>query len=214
MKQYAVAGSVLGATWLSWGSAAAEPAPVPPPGSIRVESLVYDGDGCPPGSASVDIAPDGTAFTVIFSEFVVEQGPGVARQEAEKGCNVTVGLSIPPGLTYAVTSVDYRGYASIAPGAIGYHRGMYHFTGGGQPLRSAWTPFAGARDEDWHVREVADTVVWGKCRTERKLQLKAHLRLERGTSVATDSSFMTIDSQDGDIEQVYHLAWSSCAARR
>src|SRR5688572_28170122 len=213
MKQYAVAGSVLGATWLSWGSAVAEPAPVPPPGSIRVESLEYEGSGCRPGSAAVDIAPDGAAFTVIFSEFIVQQGPGVAGAEAEKDCKVTVGLSVPPGLTYAVTSVDYRGYARIEPGAVGYHRGMYHFTGQ-PPLRSAWTPFARALDEDWHVQEVADTVVWGKCRTERKLQIKAHLRLERGRSVATDSSFMTIDSQDGDIQQVYHLAWSSCAPRR
>jgi hypothetical protein len=211
MTQYAVAASILGAVCLS-GSAVAEPV-VPAPGSIRVESLAYQGDGCPAGSAAVDIAHYGNAFTVIFSEFIVQQGPDVARAEAEKGCNVTVALTVPPGLTYAVTSVDYRGYASIAPGAVGYHRGMYHFQGG-PPLRSAWTPFAGARDEDWHVREVADTVVWGKCRTERKLQLKAHLRLERGRSAATDSSFMTIDSQDGEIRQTYHLAWSSCTSRR
>jgi len=193
------------AALLTANSVSAEPAPAP----IAIKSVDYSGTGCADGSVTVDIAPDGGAFTVIYSDFLAQIGPGVARALGQRECNIKIGLDVPAGITYAVMAVDYRGYASIAPGAVGAHRAVYHFQGE-QPLRSRWTEFSGPAEDDWHVHEDADVRVFKKCGQDRKVQIKTELKLDKGTSAHSDGSYMTMDSTDGEIRDTYVLAWKTC----
>src|SRR4051812_17789231 len=49
--------------------------PGTPTDTVQIESVAYHGDGCPSGSVSTALSPDGESFTMIFSQFVASAGP-------------------------------------------------------------------------------------------------------------------------------------------
>ncbi len=183
----------------------------PSPDELHITGLTYGGSGCPRGTVGVDIAPDGTAFTLIFDAFLAQIGPGVPLPESRKNCQVNFTVHVPHGFTYAITSVDYRGFANLAAGAQGLQKSTYYFQGQA-PQASTWTPFSGPMLEDWHLRDEIDVaaLVWAPCGETRSLNINAQLRVNKGTASASSSSFMAMDSEDGNIEQIYHVAWAAC----
>jgi hypothetical protein len=184
----------------------------PDPDEIHIEELTYNGTGCAPGSAAVDIAPDGTAFTLIFSDFVAQAGPGIPLAQSRKNCQVNMTMHVPHGFTYAIASVDYRGYASISRGATGLQKAIYYFQGQ-SPQASTERSFRGPYDADWTVSEDVDvaSLVWAPCGERRSVNINAQVRINKGTS--TGESFMTQDSEDGSIRQIYHVVWARCPSR-
>ena len=175
------------------------------PGSIQ-----GNGSGCPPGSTVVDLAPDGQAFTVIFSEFLAQIGRGIPLAESRKNCQLNLTVHVPQGGTYAIASVDYRGYMNLARGARGLQKATFYFQGQ-EPQASAWQMFEGERSADWHIHQEVEVaaLVWAPCGVQRSVNINAQVRLEKGTSGGAES-IMTMDSEDGSIKQIYHLSWREC----
>ncbi|MDB4964975.1 MAG: putative secreted protein [Myxococcales bacterium] len=183
----------------------------PDPGTIYITDMTYNGSGCPLGSTVAHVADDATTFTVIHSQFLAQVGPGIMASEARKNCQINLGLFVPQGFSYAVASVDYRGYAGLAPGANARQKAIYYFEG--HPVQGSTAHmFYGPVEDDWHVNETADVaaLIWSPCGEKRNLNINAEIRLARGTSPASASSYMTMDSEDGSIETLYHLAWKKC----
>src|SRR5687768_9576804 len=85
---------------LSAGSAFAQTAP--DPDQVYIQRLTYAGPGCPSGSVAHNLAPDAKAFTVLFSDFLAEVGPGIPSGQNKTSCRVTVDLRFPNGWSYSV----------------------------------------------------------------------------------------------------------------
>jgi len=185
--------------------------PQPDPHSIFVTDILYNGSGCPPDSAVIDLAPDGQAFTVIYSEFIAEIGPDIPLAQSRKNCQLNLTVHVPQGFTFAIAAVDYRGFANLAPGARGLQKATYYFQGQ-EPQASTWRGFTGAFNDDWHFRDEVEyaALVWAPCGVERSLNINSQVRLERGTASRSSSSMMTMDSEDGSIRQIYHIHWRVC----
>jgi hypothetical protein len=66
-------------------------------------------NGCPEGSYSIILAPDGTALSILFDQFTVESG---AAQK--KVCRISAPLKLPANQSIGVYKVDYRGFAKLA----------------------------------------------------------------------------------------------------
>ncbi|MYY10947.1 DUF4360 domain-containing protein [Streptomyces sp. SID4919] len=54
--------------------------------------------------------------------------------------------------------------------------------------------------------------MWAPCGVKRNLNINTELRVSAGTSDRTRTSFMTVDSTDGSVNTIYHLAWQQCPA--
>lgn len=172
---------------------------VPPP-AFSVEVLSVSGEGCRPGTAVVAPSPDHQAFTVTYSDFLV-QGKGA---EAKKTCELQLRVNHPQDHTYAVEATDYRGFAHLEPGATGIKKASYHFVGHG-PTRHMTSSYAGPISDNWQATDKPNSVVHGPCKQKKPLRIVAELRVK-----GKPGSFMSMDSTDSSVSAKFRLNWKKC----
>ncbi|MFJ8026724.1 DUF4360 domain-containing protein [Streptomyces sp. NPDC096311] len=194
-----------------FGSSAFGGNPPPPPARIVIDSVTVNGSGCPAGTAAVAVSPDNTAFTVTYSNYIAKVGPGSAPTDRLKNCQLNLLVHVPRRYTYAIVSADYRGFASLAPGASGTQRANYHFQGNAHTTNFTHH-FQGGFTGNWQTTDRVDVAArdFARCGEERNLAINTELRVEPGTSSPSVTSFLAMDSTDGSIKTVYHLAWKQC----
>jgi hypothetical protein len=181
----------------------------PPDDEIVIDLVAMAGSGCAPGTADVAVSPDNTAFTVIYSTYLAQAGPGVPLTENRKNCQLNVLVHVPQGFTFAIAKVDYRGYGFLQQGSSALQRANYYFQGMTQGT-FATHPIASPLDDNWIATDDVPIAaqVFRPCGELRNLNINTELRVSRGTS--TDVSYLTMDSTDGSIETVYHFSWRRC----
>lgn len=188
---------------------------VAPPDKIVIEVATVNGSGCPLGTAAVAVAPDNTAFTVTYSQYMAQVGAGSKPTDFRKNCQLNLIVHVPSGFTYAVASADYRGYAHLERGANATQKASYYFQGS-PDTASRTHPFNGPYDDDWQATDSTDwgQLVWAPCGVKRNFNINTELRVNAGTSDPKTNSFMAMDSTDGAIQTIYHLAWKECPQQR
>lgn len=184
----------------------------PPPGRIVIDVATVNGSGCPAGTAAVAVSPDNTAFTVTYSDYLAQVGVGARPTDFRKNCQLSLELNVPQGFTYAIAKADYRGFASLAPGATALQRANYYFQGQ-SPTAFADQSFSGPLTDNWQVTDSTElsALVYAPCGERRNFNINTELRVNAGKSdPRTTTSFMAMDSTDGDIATVYQFSWKTC----
>jgi hypothetical protein len=176
-----------------------------------IDVAAANGSGCPLGSAQVTVSPDNKAFTVTYSQFTAQTGPGTKATDFRMNCQLALNVHVPQGYTYAIAGADYRGYAHLEFGAAGAETANYYFQGEPQSTRIQHT-FTGPVDSDWERTDSVgiSSLSYLPCGEERYLNVNTELRVNKGTSNPKSTNFLTMDSTDGSIETVYHVAWKKC----
>jgi hypothetical protein len=187
--------------------------PVPPPTDrIVIDVVTVNGTGCPAGTAALAVSPDNTAFTVTYSAYTAQVGVGATPTDWRKNCQLNIVVHVPQGFTYAISKVDYRGFASLAAGASAVERANYYFQGQTQTAYLAHN-FAGPLGDDWQTNDEVPiaALIWAPCGALRNLNINTELRAVAGTSDTTKTtSFITMDSTDGALNTTYHFSWATC----
>ncbi|MEU9335750.1 DUF4360 domain-containing protein [Streptomyces sp. NPDC048290] len=185
----------------------------PPPDKIIIKVATVNGSGCPQGTTAVAVSEDNTAFTVTYSEYLAQAGGNSSPTAFRKNCQLSLVVHVPGGFTYAIASVDYRGFAALQPGSTGTQRASYYFQGS-PDTQQRTHPYRGPLNDNWQATDETDwaQLVWAPCGAQRNFNVNTELRVTAGTD-ATKTSFMTMDSTDGDINTIYHLAWKECPAK-
>ncbi|NNN34149.1 DUF4360 domain-containing protein [Streptomyces sp. S3(2020)] len=186
----------------------------PPPDKIVIKVATVNGSGCPAGTTAVAVSEDNTAFTVTYSDYLAQAGGNSDPTAFRKNCQLNLIVHVPQGFTYAIASADYRGFAALQSGATGTQRASYYFQG--SPSTAFRThPFNGPLNDNWQATDTTDwaQLVWAPCGVQRNFNINTELRVNAGTSSASKVSFMTMDSTDGDISTVYHMAWKECPGK-
>jgi hypothetical protein len=187
--------------------------PVPPPTDrIVIDVVTVNGSGCPAGSAAVAVSPDNTAFTVTYANYMAMVGIGSIATDWRKNCQLNIVVHVPQGFTYAVSKVDYRGFASLVSGASAVEKANYYFQGQSQTV-SASHAMTGPLADDWQTTDEVQVaaLIWAPCGALRNLNINTELRAMAGTSdVKKTTSFISMDSTDGALNTTYHFAWATC----
>ena len=186
------------------------------PASVPSQDMVIDvaaanGSGCPWGSADVTVSPDNKAFTVTYSQFTAQTGPDAKPTDFRKNCQLALNVHVPQGYTFAIAGADYRGFAHLERGASGSESANYYFQGEPQSTRIRHD-FTGPVDADWQRTDNVgvQSLSFLPCGEERYLNVNTELRVTRGWSSRKATSFLTMDSTDGRIDTIYHVAWKHC----
>ncbi|HYW20066.1 MAG TPA: DUF4360 domain-containing protein [Nodularia sp. (in: cyanobacteria)] len=164
---------------------------------VEIVGAEYGGNGCPEGSASVTVSPDGQELSLLFDKFIAV---GNNTRESRKNCNLTIPIKVPEGLQVSLYDADYRGY--VAPSTTGKLRAEYFFAGARGPVFSR--SFRG--ETDYNVRDQLVTVadVWSRCGDSVSMRVNASI-------VASGQGMATVDSFDlTNRGLVYHIKYRSC----
>ncbi|MEU2419464.1 DUF4360 domain-containing protein [Streptomyces sp. NPDC007851] len=186
----------------------------PPPDKIVINVATVNGSGCPAGTTAVAVSEDNEAFTVTYSAYLAQAGGNSDPTAFRRNCQLNLVVHVPGGFTYAIASADYRGFASLQQGATGTQRASYYFQGSSNTA-AASHPFSGPYNDNWQATDTTDwaQLVWAPCGVQRNFNINTELRVNAGSANPGKVSFMTMDSTDGDISTVYHLAWKHCPAK-
>lgn len=205
----AVAGLVLS----SVAAPAVSSAVAPPSDKITLDIKTINGSGCPAGTAdaSASVTSDNSSFTVSYNNFVAKDGAGTGPLDFRKNCQINVLVHVPQGFTYAIAQVDYKGFAHVESGATALEQANYYFAGTSPTARIRHT-LTGPFNGDWHTTDTADvaTLVFAPCGEDRNLNINAELRADSGTSPASTTTFIEMDSEHASVDTLYHFAWKKC----
>ncbi len=166
-------------------------------GGVTIGQPSYGGNGCPAGSASATVSPDGQELSILFDKFIAL---GNDPAQSRKSCNLVIPITVPQGFQVSLYDADYRGY--VAPGTTGTLRAEYFFAGGKGPVFQR--TFNGEANYD--VRDSLATVanVWSRCGDSLNMRVNASMAA-RGRGQATVDSF---DLAHRGL--VYHVKYRSC----
>lgn len=164
---------------------------------VEILGAGYGGNGCPDGSASVTVSPDGQELTLLFDKFIAE---GNNAKESRKSCNLSIPIKVPQGFQISLYDADYRGY--VSPFTQARLRAEYFFAGQRGPVFQR--TFNG--ETDYNVRDRLATVanVWSACGKSENMRVNAAMSA-RGRGIATVDSF---DLAHRGLK--YHIKYRAC----
>ena len=81
---------------------------------VSLPALAQESNGCPEGSYSIVVTPDGTSLSILFDRFTLESSAASANGKPRKVCRISTPLNLPENHSIGVYKVDYRGFAKLA----------------------------------------------------------------------------------------------------
>jgi hypothetical protein len=194
-----------------------------PPG-LQVQSIQAVGSGCPVGSYSATISPDGSTFSLLLDNFVAETS--MRNPIARLMCELKVSFRVPRGWSMAVMSADYRGFVYAEANTVATHQALYSFdgskprnerpgyeNGNGYSFRAQ--EFRGPMQDNYYVRYQIDPRVapWANCSNNdvQTLYITTFLTSRNLYANSNVSAQITLDSIDGALQsQNYQMSWRTC----
>jgi hypothetical protein len=183
---------------------------VPNPNGAYFASVTANGSGCPAGTWDAAISDDGQTFTLRFSQYETTIDPGQAI--AIKDCQLAIKLHSPQGLSYAVSSFYYSGYAFLdSNGMNAAQTAKYYFQGNPIASNENRSDLRGPLDKEYVFSDNVGTVdlVWSKCGVDRDLNVATRVLLRNNTR-KTGSGYISNTTVDGSVELKFKLSWRSC----
>ncbi|MBT2211168.1 MULTISPECIES: DUF4360 domain-containing protein [Actinomadura] len=210
-KGIVVSAVAVAATAAAVTPAVAAPRPANGPSGVTIEVAMLNGSGCPVGTTAVALSEDRNAFTITYSDYLAQAGGSANPVDGRRNCLISLRVHVPQGFTYAISSVDYRGFAHLQGGAGATLAAGYYFQGHPRTERVAHDLW-GAFDNNWQFTDQSplDQLVWQPCGEARNLNINSELRADVGSSAPDKVSFIAMDSTDGSIKSTYHVAWKRC----
>ncbi|KAH6905785.1 hypothetical protein BKA70DRAFT_458806 [Coprinopsis sp. MPI-PUGE-AT-0042] len=185
--------------------------PAPPPPGFKITSLGVLGTGCPPGTTYYVLNPEKTALTVSFSEYYAQAGPTIPIASNRKNCRLTVGVDVPAGFTFGVSSVDYRGYYQLDKDVVASQNSIYYFQGI-LTQATARSELTGPVDgDDYTYRDLFDltSTVQAPCGISTVLNIQSDLRVSN-TKNTKGSGYIATDSIDTALNTTFNFQWQTC----
>jgi hypothetical protein len=191
--------------------AAASPRLVRGSAGITLEIASVNGSGCPRGSVNTVGKDNEDAFFVGYGQFIAQAGGSSNPTDSRKACQLALKVGgIPKGFTYAVSSVDYYGFAYLTRPrrtAAAYSTG---FSFSGQPTRAEEIlAFESPWNHIWTAtrRVSPDDLVFKPCDEEPTFNIESELWVNAGTSDPSEVDYVSVGYER---QAAYHLTWKPC----
>ncbi|WP_141731587.1 DUF4360 domain-containing protein [Oligoflexus tunisiensis] len=184
------------------------------PDYFEITDVIFNGDGCPPGSVDKNVAADRLSFSLIFRNYIAEAAPHLSPSDGRRACQVTVNLRVPPGWRFAVAGFDYAGYMNLDEGIHAEHKTSYYYQATDKQGEFTNTK-KGPQQNPFHFQQDVKLhdKLWSSCETKRALNIKTAIRVWNNdrTRYPNAAGVMGADSLIGDFhDQKWKLSWARC----
>lgn len=160
--------------------------------SVYFNEPSYGGSGCPQGSASSSLTPDGLTLTMLFDSYTASP--------TRKACNISIPVHVPNGFQVSTITADYRGFAQ----GRGELKRSYFFAGG---AGSSFTDVLGTSSGTTYLKTddlIETSNIWSRCGADVNMRINSAIRgLNNRSNISVDS----LDLHQG---MVFHLQYRSC----
>lgn len=178
----------------------------------------YSGTGCPNGSATAVLSPDGKTLSVLFDSYVAEAGNHIGIARDAKGCQINIPFSVPAGYAVQVVKMDYRGFTALPAGSRSTFGAGFRFleingrtTAARRVLRA--NVMIGPRSENFTLTSMIPRSEFSPCGQNFVLAAESHLNVQ--SNRAGEQALSTVDSLDAVQTPVkYSLRWIRCETGR
>lgn len=187
------------------------------PGEAQIVSVNVQGDGCPDGSVHMTLAPDASAFTVLYDAFTVATTG--TQPMVERNCRVVAQIRKPRDMGVSVEGVDFRGFVQLDDGVrAGQVVRVVSGQHGGQQGRQSdfgFERWLGPIASNFIIRSLlaGNRVGDINCVSSDTTKLIVASRVRIQGARAGKSGMITVDSADGELMQKYMLNWQDCRPR-
>jgi hypothetical protein len=152
-----------------------------------IDSISYEGTGCPQGSVGQSFSNDRQSMTLIFDSFVASTGPGVPESEEVKECRIDLTLQTDESVEVSMQS---RGYVQLASGMTGdQHQNVPR-----SKRSNLVTPFSGPVAKDYVSQSTAKALVQGDP-FSKTMTIILQTEVDKGKNL-TSPGQLTLDSFD------------------
>lgn len=174
--------------------------------TIKLGQPSYGGNGCPAGSASATVSPDGKSLSILFDDYLVEAGGG-SRNVVRKSCNISIPVHVPNGFSVSLIDADYRGFVDLPRGASARLDSEYFFAGTRGPRFSHRFrgPYSNTYTKTHNLAAVSS--VWSRCGADVNLRANTAMMARGRRNV---EALATVDSADFKAGLVYHVRYRRC----
>lgn len=179
---------------------------------IDVDFIESRGNGCPAGTFSYNLAPDGSSLSVLFDRFVAEAiSESDPRQRSV--CNLVLRIRLAPGYAVGIVNADYRGFVHVdGPHSRAVFRSSWVLREHGQKVANGEDLnqiFKDPVNDTFFIRSQSPQIQWMGCETRQaRLILQSNI-----TAVARRGSqaLIAVDSADVTSGVKYDLAIRPCS---
>lgn len=178
---------------------------------LSAELIEARGNGCPPGTISSTLAPDGSALSVLFSQFTARSNSEVDPRQ-KSVCNLVIRLRMAPGYGVGIVTADYRGFVSLTgPNARAVFKSGWVLRDNGQKVATGPEmnqSFGSSFNDSFYVRQTTPDIQWIGCndRQARLILQSSVIAVARKGS----ESLITVDSADAASVMKFYLSVKPC----
>lgn len=182
---------------------------------ISIQHLRSFGNACPASSVQAALSPDGSAISILYSQFHADVG-GPLFGAAHRDCEIQIELSKPNDLTPQLISLDMRGFVSLDAGMGAQEWSELEMDYGRASHEFSRVQFSGPISQSYvlSARRPTATQQLPRCNSSplSHFRINSHFRVEGGSPDRVGT--LSVDSLDGLMVHTYHLDWKACGLER
>ncbi len=160
--------------------------------SVFFKTPAMGGSGCPNGTTSSAVSPDGKSLSILFDGYIAEPG--------NKSCNIAIPVHVPPGFQVSTVTADYRGFVE---GRAELRRSYFFAGQRTRPIKSRlYSRYGDDYLERDNLRLMSHS--WSRCGQDVNMRVNTRIRT-RGRH-----SSVSVDSLDLNTGMIFQLQYRRC----
>lgn len=197
--------------------------PVFPPDPVTIFGMNANGSGCPVGSLTATMAPDGSVLSITYGpEMAASAGPGTVPTDWRRNCLLTVGIHVPQGWTFALLASEHRGYYGLEPNVVGTQTADYYVSGQPNSFSSksqyVGDPATGGSYDNWDRVDYVPAgtgaqPVWAPCGKDSIAHINESVSVNNFLAKQSNPSaggLMSQDATDISVLVYFRYQWKKC----